>query len=224
MRLMDILLVLPCLLLAIVIVAILGPGLFNAMLAVAIVLLPQLHAPDARRGAVRTGARLRHRRRACAGAGTLRLMFDDRAAELHGAADRAGDARLLHRHPRRRGARLPRPRRAAADAGMGHHAGRRAANTIQRAWWVVTLPGPVHPDHRARVQPVRRRAARRARSEAEALMAWRCSKSATWPSNSPPRAGRSARWTACRSDASSRARCSASSASPAPARASPCWR
>ena len=35
MRLMDIILALPSLLLAIVIVAILGPGLFNAMVAVA---------------------------------------------------------------------------------------------------------------------------------------------------------------------------------------------
>ena len=40
MRLMDILLALPSLLLAIVIVAILGPGLINAMLAVAVVALP----------------------------------------------------------------------------------------------------------------------------------------------------------------------------------------
>jgi len=40
MRLMDIVLTLPSLLLAIVIVAILGPGLINAMLAVAIVVLP----------------------------------------------------------------------------------------------------------------------------------------------------------------------------------------
>ena len=40
MRLMDILLVFPSLLLAIVIVAILGPSLFNAMIAVAIVMLP----------------------------------------------------------------------------------------------------------------------------------------------------------------------------------------
>jgi dipeptide transport system permease protein len=40
MRLMDILLALPSLLLAIVIVAILGPGLINAMIAVAIVYLP----------------------------------------------------------------------------------------------------------------------------------------------------------------------------------------
>ena len=40
MRLMDVLLSLPSLLLAIVIVAILGPGLMNAMLAVAVVVLP----------------------------------------------------------------------------------------------------------------------------------------------------------------------------------------
>ena len=41
MRLMDILLALPSLLLAIVIVAILGPGLINAMIAVAVTYLPQ---------------------------------------------------------------------------------------------------------------------------------------------------------------------------------------
>ncbi len=40
MRLMDIMLALPTLLLAIAVVAILGPGLMNAMLAVAIVQLP----------------------------------------------------------------------------------------------------------------------------------------------------------------------------------------
>src|SRR6185295_5516853 len=40
MRLMDIILTLPSLLLAIVIVAILGPGVMNAMLAVAVVVLP----------------------------------------------------------------------------------------------------------------------------------------------------------------------------------------
>ena len=40
MRLMDVILTLPSLLLAIVIVAILGPGLMNAMLAVTVVVLP----------------------------------------------------------------------------------------------------------------------------------------------------------------------------------------
>ena len=40
MRLMDVMLALPSLLLAIAVVAILGPGLANAMYAIAIVLLP----------------------------------------------------------------------------------------------------------------------------------------------------------------------------------------
>ena len=40
MRLMDIILSLPSLLLALAIVAILGPGLINAMIAVAIIYMP----------------------------------------------------------------------------------------------------------------------------------------------------------------------------------------
>src|SRR6478609_10968495 len=54
MRLMDITLTLPSLLLAIVIVAILGPGVMNALLAVAIVLLP--HYVRIARAAVMTEA------------------------------------------------------------------------------------------------------------------------------------------------------------------------
>src|SRR6185312_5652420 len=74
MRLMDIVLTMPSLLMAIVIVAILGPGLINAMIAVAIVVLP--HYVRITRAAVIaeisrdyvTAARV-------SGAGTLRLMF-----------------------------------------------------------------------------------------------------------------------------------------------------
>ena len=62
MRLMDIILTLPSLLLAIVIVAILGPGLMNAMLAVAIVRAAALRAHHARRGDHRDLEGLRHRR------------------------------------------------------------------------------------------------------------------------------------------------------------------
>jgi len=54
MRLMDIILTLPSLLLAIVIVAILGPGIMNAMLAVAVVVLP--HYVRITRAAARAGA------------------------------------------------------------------------------------------------------------------------------------------------------------------------
>ena len=101
----------------------------------------QLHASHPRRGAVRAGARLRHRdalRRRRQAAPDVQ----HRAAELPGAVDRAGHTGLRHCDPGRGGAGLPRPGRAAADAGMGHHAGRRAAVLsarlvgagVSRAW------------------------------------------------------------------------------------------
>ena len=100
-----------------------------------------------------------------AGAGHLRLMLVTILPNCLGAADRAGDAVLLQRHPRGGRARLPRPRRAAADARMGNHAGDGArvhpARLVGR-----DLPRPRHPDHGARHQPDRRRPARCARPEA----------------------------------------------------------
>jgi len=75
MRLMDVMLALPSLLLAIAVVAILGPGLINAMYAIAIVLLP--HYVRLTRAAVmaETGKEYVAAAR-IAGAGKLRLMFD----------------------------------------------------------------------------------------------------------------------------------------------------
>ncbi|HVJ31828.1 MAG TPA: ABC transporter permease subunit [Terriglobia bacterium] len=75
MRLMDIILSMPSLLLSLVIVAILGPGLINAMIAVAVTYVP--HYARLTRAAVMselskdyvTASRV-------SGAGTLRLMFD----------------------------------------------------------------------------------------------------------------------------------------------------
>jgi len=76
MRLMDIILTLPSLLLAIVIVAILGPGLMNAMLAVAVVVLP--HYVRITRAAVITETAKDYVTAARAnGAGRLRLMFSE---------------------------------------------------------------------------------------------------------------------------------------------------
>ena len=119
MRLMDIMLTLPSLLLAIVIVAILGPGLMNAMLAVAIVRPAALRAHRARRRDQRSSRRITSPRPRSHGAGRLAADVPDGAAELPGAADRAGDARLFDRDPRRGRARLSRPRRAAADRPNG---------------------------------------------------------------------------------------------------------
>jgi len=76
MRLMDIILTLPSLLLAIVIVAILGPGIMNAMLAVAVVVLP--HYVRLTRAAVITETSKDYVTAARAnGAGLLRLMFNE---------------------------------------------------------------------------------------------------------------------------------------------------
>ena len=74
MRVMDIILAFPSLLLALVLVAIIGPGLFNAMLAIAVVLQP--HFARLTRGAVMAEKNREYVMAAkVAGAGHLRLMF-----------------------------------------------------------------------------------------------------------------------------------------------------
>ncbi len=74
MRVMDIILAFPSLLLALVLVAILGPGLFNAMLAIAVVLQP--HFARLTRAAVMAEKNREYVISArVAGAGHLRLML-----------------------------------------------------------------------------------------------------------------------------------------------------
>ena len=170
MRAMDVLLTLPSLLLAIVIVAILGPGLINAVLAVAIVVLP--HYVRIVRAAVlaeRTQG-LCHRVAGRPAPGTLRLMFrtvlPNCLAPLIVQASLGFSTAILD---------------AAALGFLGLGAqpptaewGTMLADArefVLRAWWVVTFPGHRDPGDRAGVQPVGRRAARRARSPAQTLMA-----------------------------------------------------
>lgn len=74
MRLMDILLAIPSLLLAIVVVAILGPGLTNAMLAISVVYMPQF-TRLARASVIAEKQREYVTASRVAGAGPLRLMF-----------------------------------------------------------------------------------------------------------------------------------------------------
>ncbi|MGE5739102.1 MAG: ABC transporter permease subunit, partial [Betaproteobacteria bacterium] len=74
MRLMDVMLSLPSLLLAIAVVAILGPGLVNAMYAIAIVLLPH-YVRLARAAVIAEAGREYVTSSRIVGAGTLRLMF-----------------------------------------------------------------------------------------------------------------------------------------------------
>ncbi len=122
MRAMDIMMALPSLLLAVAIMAILGPGLLNAMIAISLVSLPayvRLVRASAMAELQRdyvTAARL-------SGARTLRLMFVTVLAQLHGAADRARHHELFRRHSGDRGAGLSGAGCAAAAARVGHHAG-----------------------------------------------------------------------------------------------------
>lgn len=139
MRLMDILLTLPSLLLAIVIVAILGPGLMNAMLAVAIVILP--HYVRLTRAAVIsergrdyvTAARI-------SGAGPIRLMVSEIlpncAAPLIVQASLGVSTAILDAAALGflgLGAQPPSPEWGTMLAD--------AREFVLRAWWVVTLPG-----------------------------------------------------------------------------------
>jgi len=139
MRFMDILLTLPSLLLAIVIVAILGPGLVNAMLAVAVVVLP--HYVRITRAAVIaetsrdyvTAARV-------SGAGTLRLMFSEVlpncAAPLIVQASLGVSTAILDAAALGflgLGAQPPSPEWGTMLAD--------AREFVLRAWWVVTFPG-----------------------------------------------------------------------------------
>jgi dipeptide transport system permease protein len=139
MRLMDIVLTLPSLLLAIVIVAILGPGLVNAMLAVAVVLLP--HYVRITRASVVsevskdyvTAARV-------SGAGTLRLMFievlPNCAAPLIVQASLGISTAILDAAALGflgLGAQPPSPEWGTMLAD--------AREFVLRAWWVVTFPG-----------------------------------------------------------------------------------
>ena len=139
MRLMDIMLTMPSLLLAIVIVAILGPGLTNAMLAVAIVSLPQYVRIT--RAAVLgeltkdyvTASRVN-------GAGTIRLMFmtvlPNCLAPIIVQATLGFSTAIIDAAALGflgLGAQPPTPEWGTMLAD--------SREFVLRAWWVVTLPG-----------------------------------------------------------------------------------
>jgi dipeptide transport system permease protein len=139
MRLMDVMLSLPSLLLAIAVVAILGPGLINAMYAIAIVLLPH-YVRLARAAVLAEAGREYVTSSRIAGAGAWRLMFatilPNCTAPLIvqatlGFSNAILDAAALGFLGL--GAQPPTPEWGAMLAS--------ALEFIQRAPWVVTLPG-----------------------------------------------------------------------------------
>jgi dipeptide transport system permease protein len=139
MRIMDLILAFPSLLLALVLVAILGPGLINTMIAIALVLQP--HFVRLTRSAVMgelnreyvTSARL-------VGAGSLRLMFvtilPNCLAPLIVQATLSFSTAILDAAALGflgLGAQPPTPEWGTMLA--------EARQFILRAWWVVTFPG-----------------------------------------------------------------------------------
>ncbi|WP_246160721.1 ABC transporter permease subunit [Aureimonas fodinaquatilis] len=139
MRLMDVILAFPSLLLALVLVAVLGPGLTNAMIAIALVLQP--HFVRLTRASVLaerereyvTAARV-------AGAGPLRLMFKTILPNCLGPlivqatlsfSNAILDAAALGFLGM--GAQPPTPEWGTMLA--------EAQEFVLRAWWVVTFPG-----------------------------------------------------------------------------------
>ncbi len=139
MRVMDVILAFPSLLLALVLVAVLGPGLTNAMIAIAIVSQP--HFARLTRAAV-LGEKNREYVMAArvAGAGKVRLMFRtilpnclaplivQATLSFSGAILDAAALGFLGM-----GAQPPTPEWGTMLA--------EAREFILRAWWVVTLPG-----------------------------------------------------------------------------------
>ncbi len=139
MRLMDIILAVPSLLLALVIVAILGPGLINAMFAIAIVFVPHF-TRLARASALAELQKTYVVSSRVAGAGTLRLMFStvlpncmpplivQATLSFSSAVLDAAALGFLGM-----GAQPPTPEWGTMLAD--------AREFILRAWWVVTFPG-----------------------------------------------------------------------------------
>ena len=139
MRVMDIILAFPSLLLALVLVAIIGPGLFNAMLAIAVVLQP--HFARLTRGAVMAEKNREYVTSAkVAGAGHLRLMLVTILPNCLGPlivqatlsfSNAILDAAALGFLGM--GAQPPTPEWGTMLA--------EAREFITSAWWVVTMPG-----------------------------------------------------------------------------------
>jgi len=139
MRIMDIILAFPSLLLALVLVAVLGPGLTNAMVAIALVLQP--HFVRLTRAAVMAEkARDYVTAAKVAGAGPMRLMFrtilPNCMAPLIVQATLSFSSAILDAAALGflgMGAQPPTPEWGTMLA--------EAREFILRAWWVVTLPG-----------------------------------------------------------------------------------
>ncbi len=185
MRLMDIILAFPSLLLALVLVAILGPSLTNAMIAIAIVLQPHYvrltrasvmseRSKDYVTAAKVTGAKLPRLMFITVLPNCLSPIIVQAALSFSTAILDAAALGFLGM-----GAQPPTPEWGTMLA--------EAREFILRAWWVVTFPGLAILITVLGDQPDGRRPARRLRPETAAELTHAASwKSATSPSISRP--------------------------------------
>ncbi|RED50952.1 ABC transporter permease subunit [Aestuariispira insulae] len=139
MRIMDIILAVPSLLMALVLVAVLGPGLENAMIAISVTYLPH-YVRLSRASAVAENARDYVTASRVAGAGKLRLMFitilPNCMAPLIVQATLSFSSAILDAAALGflgMGAQPPTPEWGTMLA--------EAREFITSAWWVVTFPG-----------------------------------------------------------------------------------
>ena len=119
MRLVDVVVAFPFYVLIIALVFVLGPG--ERSIYIAITLVGWVSYARIIRGEILVAKRQEYVL-AARSAGSARLAHHRPApaAERDHAGGRLRDVRHRARHPRDRHARLPRPRRPAADAGLGH--------------------------------------------------------------------------------------------------------
>jgi dipeptide transport system permease protein len=139
MRIMDVLLALPSLLLAVAVVAIIGPGLMNTMLAIAIVALPG-YVRLTRASALGELQREYVTASRVAGAGTARLMFSqvlpNCAAPLIVQATLGFSSAILDAAALGFLGLGVQPPSAEWGAMLAS-----ARDYIESAWWIVTMPG-----------------------------------------------------------------------------------
>jgi dipeptide transport system permease protein len=139
MRLMDIMMALPSLLLAVAVVAVLGPGLANTVIAIAVVTLPA-YVRLTRAAALSELPRDYVTASRVAGAGTTRLMFStvlpNCAAPLIVQAALGFSSAILDAASLGflgLGVQPPDPEWGAMLSS--------ARDYIEAAWWIVTMPG-----------------------------------------------------------------------------------
>ena len=139
MRLVDVFLSIPAILLAIITVAVLGPGLVNVIVVLALTRWPR-YARVAYGQTLGVANMPYVRLSRFMGAGRVARALPPRAAQHHRRDQRGRDTGVRPDGAVRGRAVVPRPRRAAADGELGRDAvaGR---NYLATAWWIATFPG-----------------------------------------------------------------------------------